>query len=472
MFKRTLPAYLFCITLCYCLGLILSGEARCEVTKNQIGQACIDTLKKESNFLYLQEIIVIQNDRNRDDLILLTGSLAGSGDTSLIALLRKPNACDIVLSVDGRGMSVDKKIVTGYPNIYTYHSEGKDEKTGALLTEAVTYSWNGKEYEDATKRDKIKNGEQLNEKALNLFRQNKIQAAIRIWKHIDEEFKVADAEVLNNLGFAYYKLGRSHYPEAIEYFQRASVVDPNRWTIYLNLGDLYKAIGQRAIAIDNYKKVLDLNPNYKYANKLKREITEFNAKHVKKMKVKEPAASAASSPTIMASKAANDLTAYEYFYRIHTRLPEYKFVLSLDKEMYPRHIDVLRSADSSLAQVLDVNDSEDINYHCEYYAGGKGRLKVVDMNFDGYQDLKLHCMSGENESYLFWLYDKESGKFIFNAELSEVSNPAPNIKTKTIISDVGMGCAGTCRNISTYKFIGNKLVLLDSQDYTIEKTAQ
>ena len=139
---------MFFITFTFCLVLAILTEARCEISANQIGQTCIDTLKEEAAFLYLDRINPIQSDGFKKDLILLTGSLAGSGDTSLIVLLRTPSACSIVLSTEGRGISVGKINTKGYPNIITYHSEGIDEKNGALLTEDVTYSWNGIEYKE------------------------------------------------------------------------------------------------------------------------------------------------------------------------------------------------------------------------------------------------------------------------------------------------------------------------------------
>lgn len=162
--KKTTRLY---ISFSFCLFLVIVSEARCEIIASQIGQMCVDALKGEAEFLYVDGISPIQSDGNRKELILLTGSLAGSGDTSLLALLRTPDACSIVLSADGRGISVDKTNINGYPNIKTYHSEGKDEETGAFLSEDVTYCWNGEEYEKVT----LKAGLKKTEKSANAKRE-------------------------------------------------------------------------------------------------------------------------------------------------------------------------------------------------------------------------------------------------------------------------------------------------------------
>jgi tetratricopeptide (TPR) repeat protein len=323
----------------------------------------------------------------------------------------------------------------------------------------------------STHEGEMNQSRQLNDQALKLFKKGKILEAISIWEEaskiaIDPKVQLtSNAEVLNNLGFAYYKLGSIYYPKAIEYLQSALVIDPNRWTIYLNLGDLYKAINQRALAVENYKKVLELNPNYKYANKLKADIKEFNAKYVKKMKAKEPTPGT-SATTITAAEAEKNLTAREFSFRIHASFHEYRFVLYLDTKGYPRHIDVYRAGDSKAFQRLDVNDGEDINYHCdELYIDNQENLSVIDMNFDGYRDLKLLCGEAmHNTSYMFWLYDKNSGKFTFIPVLTHLSNPEPDTKTITVISDQYTGCAGACRYIRKYKFIGNEFILIDSQE--------
>lgn len=99
---------MFFLACTFCLILATLTEARCEISVNQIGQTCIDTLKRKAAFLYLDKINPIQSDGFEKDLILLTGSLAGSGDTSLMVLFRTPSACSIVLSAEGRGISVGK----------------------------------------------------------------------------------------------------------------------------------------------------------------------------------------------------------------------------------------------------------------------------------------------------------------------------------------------------------------------------
>lgn len=186
--------------------------------------------------------------------------------------LRNPDGCRVVLSTQGSGVDFIKNSKNKFPDIQASWHMGADKSVGTL------YIWNGNRYISS----EVKDSERLNQEALEYFKKGNIEQAITIWKKA-KDFAIipglgftSNAEVLNNLGFAYYKMGRDYYPEAIEYLKSALEVDPNRLTIYLNLGDIYKAMVQRALAVDNYKKVLELKPDYKYAARLKREITAYN----------------------------------------------------------------------------------------------------------------------------------------------------------------------------------------------------
>jgi tetratricopeptide (TPR) repeat protein len=388
----------------------------------------------------------------------------GSKNPFIYIYLKTPGGCRVLLSSQGSVVRFIKNSANKFPDVDALWHLGAEESASTY------YIWDGGKYVSRQASDT----ERLNKEALEYFEKGDIDRAIKVWEKAKDLAIIpglgftSNAEVLNNLGFAYHKLAKKtgsekHYQLALYYLDAATQVDYTRWEAYLNLGDLYLDRNDREHALASYQKVLELNPKYRSADKIKLKLAELRDKTVKKMKAKKPA------PSSTSGKIAQDLTAYEYTYRIHSTLPQYKYILYLDKELYPRYIDVHRADDLRRVQELDVNDRDDIL--CESYSGGgKGRLTVVDMNFDGYQDIRLHCMAGQhNVSYLFWLFDKDAGKFVFHSDLSELLNPVPDPKTKSIISDVDEGCAGTCRTINTYKITGNKLVLLNSQSYTIEE---
>ncbi len=316
---------------------------------------------------------------------------------------------------------------------------------------------------------------QLNDQALKLFKKGKIKESIAVWEKasklaINPETGYANAEVLNNLGFAYYKLGSQYYPKASEILHQAQSADPQRWTAYLNLGDLYEATNDHAMAIEFYKKVLDLNPDYKQSAVLIAKIKKVDKKYAF---IRRPVISRqivdASTDTATAN-SDKQMTSYTYVFKVHPRLPAYKLRLYRDKNDFPLSIDILNSVDNKVLQTIKINSSKDAQFQCDAYVGDHA-LEMIDMNFDGYQDLRLYCRMGLHEAeHLFWLYDLRSNKLIFSPALSELGEPTPRPDTKTIITDVHNGCAGLCRYISTYKWVGNKLTLLDARSINLEET--
>jgi dienelactone hydrolase len=53
---------------------------------------------------------------------------------------------------------------------------------------------------------------------------------------------------------------KNHLPEATDLFKLDVQVFPSSWNAYASLGEAYMKAGQKQLAIDNYKKSLELNP--------------------------------------------------------------------------------------------------------------------------------------------------------------------------------------------------------------------
>jgi Tfp pilus assembly protein PilF len=72
-----------------------------------------------------------------------------------------------------------------------------------------------------------------------------------------------NAMALNNLGMI-YKL-QFHYRQAMEYFGKAVAADPMYADAYYNLGFISFEEGDLDGAIENYKKAIEINPEFNLA---------------------------------------------------------------------------------------------------------------------------------------------------------------------------------------------------------------
>jgi hypothetical protein len=71
------------------------------------------------------------------------------------------------------------------------------------------------------------------------------------------DFKL-DEDTLNF--WAYTLIGENHLPEATDLFKLTVQLFPGSWNAYDSLGEAYMKAGQKQLAIDSYKKSLELNP--------------------------------------------------------------------------------------------------------------------------------------------------------------------------------------------------------------------
>ena len=79
---------------------------------------------------------------------------------------------------------------------------------------------------------------------------------------------------MNDLG--YELLGEDHPEEAVEVFLLNAEAYPGSWKVYDSLGKAYKKSGQKELAILNYKKSLELNPENENGKKMLKEIEAGN----------------------------------------------------------------------------------------------------------------------------------------------------------------------------------------------------
>ena len=81
-----------------------------------------------------------------------------------------------------------------------------------------------------------------------------------------------DEGEMNLLGYRFLQDGKTK--DAIELFKLNTISYPNSWNVFDSLGEAYLADGQKDLAIKNYEKSLELNPDNTNAQKVLKNLTE------------------------------------------------------------------------------------------------------------------------------------------------------------------------------------------------------
>jgi len=90
--------------------------------------------------------------------------------------------------------------------------------------------------------------------------------------------------------------------------------------------------------------------------------------------------------------------------------------------------------------------------------GTLGGVVFSDFNFDRYTDLAMLVSSANgNNSYCVWLFDRQTNRFVLSGPLSRLTNPAPDLATKTIVAYKHEDCGGQCYERETYAWSGDRL---------------
>jgi hypothetical protein len=95
-----------------------------------------------------------------------------------------------------------------------------------------------------------------------------------------------------------------------------------------------------------------------------------------------------------------------------------------------------------------------------------GTMDTADYNFDGHGDLALETAFKQgNASYCIWLFDPKTKQFVASPQLSQLTNPRPDPKTKTVISSSKGGCVG-CSKQETYRWSKGQLIPVREETVT------
>ena len=107
------------------------------------------------------------------------------------------------------------------------------------------------------------------QRGMSLYREKRYDEAARAFEGV---LKVHPGHVMatNNLGFTYFKLGRT--ADAITWYQKTIALDPKRAIVYANLGDALAQQGQTADAKQAYRQFLALQPGSKLADGVQKKL--------------------------------------------------------------------------------------------------------------------------------------------------------------------------------------------------------
>lgn len=159
--------------------------------------------------------------------------------------------------------------------------------------------------------------------------------------------------------------------------------------------------------------------------------------------------------------------------RINENVDEFNFKLigHFDelKRFIPSHIEIRNLSNGKLIQEIIVGDKfdkEEIGYSGRDL-GFADMVQLVDINFDGYIDLRILLYTGATgcNFYASCLYNPTLKKFVFNKNLSKMSALRVDPNSKQIITyDRSGGCQETMRY---YKVSDNKFILTKAEWSTL-----
>jgi hypothetical protein len=127
------------------------------------------------------------------------------------------------------------------------------------------------------------------------------------------------------------------------------------------------------------------------------------------------------------------------------------------------HIDVFDVSGAKRIQKIIINDNYEeshFDWDIDSFEYNGHEVQMVDLNFDGYLDLRILDNEGAtgNNWYASYIYDRFSGKFKFNKRLSELSGVRIDASNKQIITYSREGACSEC--IEYYKVISDRLFLV------------
>lgn len=150
-----------------------------------------------------------------------------------------------------------------------------------------------------------------------------------------------------------------------------------------------------------------------------------------------PAKTSATSAAAPAAPGTAPAAGVTIRARIHPSLDEFAFTLVTagptepGEPLHVTAIEVRRGSDSAPVQTIAGLATE------TPVVDGVPPLDVLDMNFDGYADLRLIELqpAGPDVPYLNWLFDPAAGRFVDSPALNDIASPVFDPEKREIRSE-------------------------------------
>ncbi|HEY6971991.1 MAG TPA: hypothetical protein VJA94_22460 [Candidatus Angelobacter sp.] len=142
-------------------------------------------------------------------------------------------------------------------------------------------------------------------------------------------------------------------------------------------------------------------------------------------------------------------------------LPNWSVALGLNPQGRVQSLLVYKG--QQLAQTLDVCTEEPVAR-----ADPVGTMATADFNFDGFFDLALQVASEKsNQRFCVWLFDSQTRQFEASSQLSQLTNPVADPKTRTVVSTTFLRCT-YCYERQEFRWSGKQLELIREQSLTMD----
>jgi hypothetical protein len=165
---------------------------------------------------------------------------------------------------------------------------------------------------------------------------------------------------------------------------------------------------------------------------------------------------------------------------INDQLPAFNFKIvgSFSKNNSPmedfiaQYIEVINPSKKEQQRLNAKNkfDNDGYGWGADFDLEIAALVQFVDLNFDGYLDLRLLNNTGAtgNNWYASYIYDPASGKFKFQSELSKLSGIRIDGDNKQIVTYSRIGYCEEA--MEYYKVVKDKLVLVKAEWTEIDRT--
>lgn len=196
--------------------------------------------------------------------------MPSSKNNPIAVFLIQENRCSPVFTGEGSMVTFIEDAEQQFPYLLEYQHLSAFEGIHAF------YRWNGRTYKNATKSVAAR----MNEKGLDLMRKGKISEACDALS-MAAQTEEPSARALNDFGYCTYLQAQQEkrpelYGFAADFLIRSIKKDPRRWSAYLNLGDLFLEENDVMNAVRSYRKLLEVNPDYKHGAKIRERIRELS----------------------------------------------------------------------------------------------------------------------------------------------------------------------------------------------------